>query len=265
MLYQWSTIVQSKPSVRCTSFASKPETVLLNSSVACYACIWTTTFLVAAVHKVKGHSVFSPGPFSIAAPMLSIALFLWHSNQNDWRGHELCPNHTQLLGLEFILERALSLQTYVAYFRYAMLCNHQILSSGTNIHINYISVPNFTTSYSYWANIARFRKENGLYRTSSKNSAWKQYCLSFTEFLEGNIQHSIRARILFPCIAYTRDDLGRIIRDYFQTTFAELLDYFQSFGKGCQIIRRAELLEEVQYYELCNPRFPWMHYHSTKN
>ena len=30
-------------------------------------------------------------------------------------------------------------------------------------------------------------------------------------------------------------------------TFAKLLDYFQSFGKGRQIIRRAEFLEEVRY------------------
>ena len=34
-----------------------------------------------------------------------------------------------------------------------------------------------------------------------------------------------------------RDDLCRIIRDY-----------FQSFGKGCQIIRRAEFLEVVRYF-----------------
>ena len=40
-----------------------------------------------------------------------------------------------------------------------------------------------------------------------------------------NIQHFIRACILFPYIAYTRDDLCRIIRDY-----------FQSFGKGCCIV-----------------------------
>ena len=45
--------------------------------------------------------------------------------------------------------------------------------------------------------------------------------LSFAEFLEINMQHSIRACILFPYIAYTCNDLCRIIRDY-----------FQSFGKG---------------------------------
>ena len=43
-------------------------------------------------------------------------------------------------------------------------------------------------------------------------------------------------RILFPYIVYMRDDLCRIIRDD-----------FQSFGKGCRIIRRAEFLEEVRY------------------
>ena len=64
----------------------------------------------------------------------------------------------------------------------------------------------------------------------------KYYCLSFTEFLEVNIQHSIRTRMLFPYIAYTCDDLCRIIRDY-----------FQSFDKGCRIIRRAKFLE-VRYY-----------------
>ena len=42
-------------------------------------------------------------------------------------------------------------------------------------------------------------------------------------------------RILFPYIAYTHDDLNS-------------LNFFQSFGKGCQIIRRAEFsLEEVWY------------------
>ena len=30
-------------------------------------------------------------------------------------------------------------------------------------------------------------------------------------------------------------------------TFAELLDYFQSFSKGCRIIRRAKFLKEVWY------------------
>ena len=46
-----------------------------------------------------------------------------------------------------------------------------------------------------------------------------------------NIQHSIHVHILFPFIAYfTHDDLWKIG------------DYFQSFGKGCQIIRRAEFL-----------------------
>jgi hypothetical protein len=28
-------------------------------------------------------------------------------------------------------------------------------------------------------------------------------------------------------------------------TFAEILDYFRSFGKGCRIVRRAEFLEKV--------------------
>ncbi len=77
---------------------------------------------------------------------------------------------------------------------------------------------------------------NGIYRISSKNSVWKYYyCLSFAKFLEVNIAQSIRVRILFPYIAYTRGDLCRKIRDYF------LL-----FGKGCRIIRRAEFLEEVR-------------------
>ena len=46
---------------------------------------------------------------------------------------------------------------------------------------------------------------------------------------------------LFPYIAYMRDDLCRIIRDY-----------FQSFGKGCRIIRRAKALEEVYNYGIIN-------------
>ena len=52
--------------------------------------------------------------------------------------------------------------------------------------------------------------------------------LELHQILEANIQHSICARILFPYyIAYTcDDDLYWILRDY-----------FQSFGKGCQIIR----------------------------
>ena len=55
--------------------------------------------------------------------------------------------------------------------------------------------------------------------------------------LEVNIQYSICMRILFPFIAYRRDDLCWKIRDY-----------FQSFGKGCRIIiRRTEFLEEVRY------------------
>ena len=44
------------------------------------------------------------------------------------------------------------------------------------------------------------------------------------------------ARILFPYIAYRHDDLCRFIRDY-----------FQSFGSGCRIIRRAKFLEEVRH------------------
>ena len=47
--------------------------------------------------------------------------------------------------------------------------------------------------------------------------------------------YSIRVRILFPYIivySITRDDLCRIIRDD-----------FQSFGKGCRMIRRAEFLK----------------------
>ena len=59
---------------------------------------------------------------------------------------------------------------------------------------------------------------------------------SFAEFLEVNIQHSVCVRILFPFIAYTRDDLCRKLETIFQT-----------FGKGCQIIRRAEFLEEIRY------------------
>ena len=55
---------------------------------------------------------------------------------------------------------------------------------------------------------------------------------SFTNLFE--VQHSIRVRIL---IAYTRDDLCRKIETIFS----------QSFGKGCRIIRRAEILEEIQY------------------
>ena len=62
--------------------------------------------------------------------------------------------------------------------------------------------------------------------------------LELRRALEVNIQHSIRVRILLQYIAYTCtcDDFCRIIRDY-----------FQPFGKGCRIIRRAEFLEEVRY------------------
>ena len=60
--------------------------------------------------------------------------------------------------------------------------------------------------------------------------------LELHQIFRDYIQHSIRVRILFPLLAYTRDDLQR------------KLDHFQSFGKGCQIIRRAEFLEEVRYY-----------------
>ena len=51
---------------------------------------------------------------------------------------------------------------------------------------------------------------------------------AFAKFLEVNIQHSIRVRILFPYIAYIiRDDLCRKLE-----TISD---------KGYQIIRRAEL------------------------
>ena len=39
--------------------------------------------------------------------------------------------------------------------------------------------------------------------------------LSFAEFLEVNIQHSVCVRILFPFIAYTRDDLCRKLEKSF--------------------------------------------------
>ena len=49
-------------------------------------------------------------------------------------------------------------------------------------------------------------------------------------------------------MAYMRDDLGWIIRDH-----------FQSFGKGCRIIRRAEFLEEVRYVILlCDLYYMWL-------
>ena len=78
-----------------------------------------------------------------------------------------------------------------------------------------------------------------MYCTTSKNSAWiSSYCLSFAKFLKVNIQHSIRVHIVFPYIAYTCDDLCRIIRDH-----------FWSFCKGCRIIRRAKFLEVVRYLQ----------------
>ena len=52
-----------------------------------------------------------------------------------------------------------------------------------------------------------------------------------------NIQHSACVRILFPFIACTHDNLCRRIRDY-----------YQSFGKGYRIIRRAEFLEEIRWF-----------------
>ena len=39
--------------------------------------------------------------------------------------------------------------------------------------------------------------------------------LSFTEFLEVTIQHSVCVRILFPFIAYIRDDLCRKLETLF--------------------------------------------------
>ena len=62
--------------------------------------------------------------------------------------------------------------------------------------------------------------------------------------------------IPFPFIAYTHDDLRRKIRDY-----------IQSFGKGCQIIRRAEFLEEIWYdakfaYKYLNLLITHTHTHS---
>ena len=70
--------------------------------------------------------------------------------------------------------------------------------------------------------------------------------MNFAEFLEVNNQYSIRARMLLPYIAYNMcDDLCQIIRDY-----------FQSLGKGCQIIRRAEFLKEVWYTEPYTQTYP---------
>jgi hypothetical protein len=57
-----------------------------------------------------------------------------------------------------------------------------------------------------------------------------EYCLSFTKLLEVNPRaHSHKIRM---------------------TTFA---DYFESFGKGCRIIRRAEFLEQVWYCIILQP------------
>ena len=53
--------------------------------------------------------------------------------------------------------------------------------------------------------------------------------LSFAEFLEVNIQHSICVRILFPFIAYTRDDPCR-----------KLENIFNHSVEDAEIIRRAE-------------------------
>ena len=61
------------------------------------------------------------------------------------------------------------------------------------------------------------------------------WILEEVRFLEVNIQHFICVRILFPFTAYRRDNLCQKFRDY-----------FQSFGKGGRIIRRAEFLE-VKY------------------
>ena len=41
------------------------------------------------------------------------------------------------------------------------------------------------------------------------------YCFSFAEFLEVNIQHSVCVHILFPFIAYTHDDLCRKLETIF--------------------------------------------------
>ena len=54
-----------------------------------------------------------------------------------------------------------------------------------------------------------------------------------------NIQHSVYVCILFPLIEYMHDDLCQKIRDC-----------IQSFGKGCRIIRRAEFLEEIRYFQI---------------
>ena len=61
--------------------------------------------------------------------------------------------------------------------------------------------------------------------------------LELCQILEVNIQHSIHTHYShIYTVAYTHDNLCRIIRDY-----------FQSFSKGCRIIRRAKFLEEVRY------------------
>ena len=41
------------------------------------------------------------------------------------------------------------------------------------------------------------------------------YCSSFAEFLEVNVQHSVCVRILFPFIAYMRDDLCQKLETIF--------------------------------------------------
>ena len=72
------------------------------------------------------------------------------------------------------------------------------------------------------ARVVRFSIAGHIY---SKNSAWK-YWFCFAEFFKVN---SVCLHIPFPI---------------HMMTFA---DYFQSFGKGCRIIRRAEFLEEIRY------------------
>ena len=79
--------------------------------------------------------------------------------------------------------------------------------------------------------------------TSFKNSAlliiWHPFTRLISTVLHLNIRHEnnniarVSPNFLLPYIAYTHDNLCRIIRDYFP-------------GKGCRIIRRAEFLEEVR-------------------
>jgi hypothetical protein len=68
-------------------------------------------------------------------------------------------------------------------------------------------------------NLQRFSAQNSYFLLIRESFLPQRFLATivqkFAKFLEVNIQHSIRMRILFPFIAYTRDDLCRKLETIF--------------------------------------------------